>query len=287
MGRIGPLQTTFTARGLPRYRLEVWHDELNRYSMLRGDDPSALVSQAQARVAQWDATWTRRAAIAAYKHLHHQQRALALAQTQEATDILAELENTLRRALEHNPAFDWEALRDRRPFPEARPVEAVAPQEPPRPSLPPEPQRDDPIFQPARRVLDLLLPSRREKYRRRKEKLFGDAHEEWRKEVGRLKSLHAKMREQHEELVCQTKHSFELSFDDWQNRRAAFLQTQLAQHSAIDGIRERFQTGAPGYIVEILQRVLKRSHYPDWMPRDLELVSRLVNSHAIEPVVLA
>jgi hypothetical protein len=88
MGRIGPLQTSFTATGLPRYRLEVWHNELKRYSMLRGDNSSALVSQAQARVAQWDATWRRRTAIAATKYNHDQKRALALAQTQEAAEYL-------------------------------------------------------------------------------------------------------------------------------------------------------------------------------------------------------
>jgi len=44
MGRIGQLQTTFTVRRLPRYRLEVWHDQLDRYSMIRGDNSSALIS---------------------------------------------------------------------------------------------------------------------------------------------------------------------------------------------------------------------------------------------------
>src|SRR5260370_6108831 len=185
MGRIGPLQTAFTARGLPRYRLEVWHDELKRYSMLRGDNSSALVWQAQARVAQWYATWRQRAASAASRHDHDQKRALELTQTQEAADILDGIKNTLSRA-EHNPAFDWDTLKDRRPFPEAKPVEPEAPQEPPKPSLPPEPQRDDPSLQPPRKVLDLLLPSRRNEYRRRTEKLFVHDHDEAQKEVGRL-----------------------------------------------------------------------------------------------------
>jgi|SRR5580693_2507202 restriction system protein len=271
MGRIGPLQTTFTARGLPRYRLEVWHDELKRYSMLRGDNSSALVSQAQARVAQWDATWSWRAAIAASKHHHDQKRAHALAQTQEAADVLAGLDNTLSRALNYSPALDWETLKDRRPFPEAKPVEPDAPQEPHESSLPSEPQRDDPSFQPPRRVFDRILPSRREEYRRRTEKLFLDAHDEWRKEVDRLKSLHAMMLQEHEERVGQMKRSFESSFDAWQNRRAAFLQTQVAQHREIEAIRLRFQNGEPEYIFEVLQLALKRSQYPDWMPPDFEL----------------
>jgi hypothetical protein len=188
MGRIGTLQTTFTARGLPRYHLEVWHDELKRYSMLRGDNPSALVSQAQSRVAQWDATWRLRAAIANSKRDHEQKRVVALTQTKEAAAVLAGLENVLSNALQRNPAFDWEALRDRRPFPEAKPVEPKAPPDPISPSFPPEPLRDDP---PPRTIFDRIFPSRWEAHCRRTEGLFLDAYEKWQKKVGHLRSHYA------------------------------------------------------------------------------------------------
>jgi hypothetical protein len=241
MGRIGQLQTTFTARGLPRYRLEVWHDELNRYSMIRGDDSSALVSQAQARVAHWDAICRRRAA----KLDHDQKRALALAQTQEAAEILSELESTLSRALQYKPAFDWDTLRDRRPFTEAKPAAPHAPEEPVRLPLPPKPLRDDARFHPPRRALDLLLPSHRQEYRRRTENLFRDAHDAWQKEVGRLTSLHATMCQVHEATVSLLNTAFERSFNEWQNRRAAFIQQQFAQDREIPGVRLRFQNGEP------------------------------------------
>jgi restriction system protein len=268
MGRIGRLQTTFTARGLPRYRLEVWHDELKRYSMLRGDSPSALVSQAQSRVAQWDATWRLRAVIAASKHDHEQKRAVALTQTQEATAILAGLENVLGYALQRNPAFDWEALKDRRPFPEARPVEPKAPPEPASPTFPPEPLREDP---PPRTVFDRIFPSRWEERRRSTEKRFLDAHDEWQEKVDNLRSLHAMKCLEHEATIWQQRTCFESSFVEWQDRRAAFLQTQLALDPEIAGKRLRFRNGAPELMVEILGQVLKHSKYPDWLPRDFDL----------------
>ena len=272
MGRIGQIQTTFTARGLRRYRVEVWHDELNRYSMLRGDDPVALALQAQARVGQWDATWRRRSGIAASKHGHDQKRALALAQTQEATEILAGLEGTLSRALQHSSAFDWDTLKERGAFPEARPVKPEAPKEPAMLPLPPEPLRDDPSFHPPRKALALLLPSHREEHRRISEKLFLDAHDEWQKEVSRLKSLYATMCQTHEAIVSLLETTFEWSFNAWQNRRAAFIQQQFAKDREIPAKRLRFKSGEPECVVEILTRVLKSSQYPDWLPpRDFEL----------------
>jgi restriction system protein len=139
------------------------------------------------------------------------------------------------------------------------------------PSLPPEPLRDDPSFHPARKALDLLLPSHREEHRRISEKLFLDAHDEWQKEVGRLKSLYTTMCQTHEAIVSLLDTTYEWSFNAWQNRRAAFIQQQFAQDREIPVKRLRFKNGEPECVVEILTHVLKGSHYPDWMPREFDL----------------
>lgn len=121
----------YTARGLPRYQIEVRHDGLNKFQMVRGADEYVVLEKARVKMAQWDEMWQRklladekrRATEAARaKRDKHTEMVKARAEqaeelTRAAEQAIAGLENTLQHTLSIDDAIDWDSLLDRRGFP--------------------------------------------------------------------------------------------------------------------------------------------------------------------------
>lgn len=103
----GPMRTSYTARGLPRYEMALGHAGLSKYQIIRGDDRYLVQQKAQATMARWDEMWARKVE-GEQKQLdrqriakeRQQKKELAAERTHDARVELDALENILTRALE-------------------------------------------------------------------------------------------------------------------------------------------------------------------------------------------
>ena len=91
----GEWDTTYTARGLPRYQLEIRHRGLNRFQVIRGDDRYIVHQKAVALAAQWDEAWARveeKASVEAHRQNKQEEAELRTAEAAEVQRSLRVLD---------------------------------------------------------------------------------------------------------------------------------------------------------------------------------------------------
>src|SRR5690606_19502629 len=91
--RIGTPETSYTARGLPRYSLEIWHDGISKYQVIKGESSYVVQQKAEAKLNQWQKQWEARQAKEDAKEAIADSMELAEERTREAQLALAELES--------------------------------------------------------------------------------------------------------------------------------------------------------------------------------------------------
>ena len=57
---ISELRFSYTQRGLRRYEVEIRHRGLNKFQLVRGDDPHIVKQKARAKTNEWDEMWAKR-----------------------------------------------------------------------------------------------------------------------------------------------------------------------------------------------------------------------------------
>ena len=245
--RFSEVDVSYSARGNPTYRVEIWHDGLSKHRQIKGSEYEVVERKAQLQAEEWKSKWEAVKAKEATQKHQSNQKALANERTSEARATLEILERTLEHTLSINDDVDWEQLKDTSPFPDPRPKKPRAL------THPKEPRRGEPRFHVDIGFLDRLIASRRRSKEAQASDLYKKAHNEWLQETSRLKEQHHK------------------AFADWEKRRDAFLENQRKAHAAIDRQRERYEAREPEAIEEYCDLVLSRSTYPDWMPQEFEL----------------
>jgi restriction system protein len=128
---VGDLKVHYSARGNPTYLLEISHLGLRKHRVIRGNDAAIVQRKAQLQVEEWTAKWSAQQQQQKEKRNQRRQQETADSRTAEAVAELQGLENILAHTLSIDDAIDWDALKDRSPFPEQLPS---APAKPARPS---------------------------------------------------------------------------------------------------------------------------------------------------------
>jgi len=170
-------QVTFTAYGDRRYEIKVWHTELNKIQIIRGDDESIVDQKVEAKMRQWDEMWAKRQARERKardkereakdkeRKAKDKEEKLSLAKdrTSEALLELEALDKILKHTLAIDDTIDWESLKNKDSFPEPNPS-PILPQEPKKPTIPEKPKEsknpappdpEDIKYQPKYGLLDL------------------------------------------------------------------------------------------------------------------------------------
>lgn len=224
---------TRTYRGI--YEVEITHDKLNKYRLIRGSDSYIVRRKARAQLAQWEEQWERqqvRDKIAQEKERERRQlakqkeaaerqkekaKALALEKTLKAQEVLDALGKTLTHTLTIHDAIDWDSLKDNSEFPESFPKEhqptppkykplpdrpfPYLPEQPDSPIKPDEPSAYWAEFQPVFTILDRLFPAlarRKERIIRRK---FSTAHTAWVERCNEIDRLYDTWKKHCEEIT--------------------------------------------------------------------------------------
>ena len=290
------VDVSYSARGNPTYRIEIWHDGLKKHRQIKGSELEVVGRKAQLQAEEWESKWEDvkakeavREAQADKKQYQQDQKDLASERTIEARENLAKLEQTLKHTLSIDDVIDWEHLKDTRPFPEPRPNKPKALKKPSEPTYPKQPLQGELRFKANIGFLDRLISSRRQAKEDRASALYKKAYDEWLSERSRLKDQHREALEKHAKRVEKQRNNSEKMIAAWEKRRDVFLEKQREANAAIDRQRERYEAREPEAIEEYCDLVLSRSTYPDWMPQEFELgyvveSSTLLVAYSLPPV---
>ena len=123
--RISQLYVQYSARSIPSYNIELWHDGLKKHRLIRGESESMVRLKTTLQVEEWEARWAiidarvlERSQKLAGKRQIEENKSLALERTAEAQQEIEVLNSLLKATLNVNDAIDWEKLKDKTPYPE-------------------------------------------------------------------------------------------------------------------------------------------------------------------------
>ena len=252
--RFGDVEVSYSQRGNPTFRVELWHDGLKKHRLIKGSELDVVKRKAQLQVDEWTKKWKDVEAREALRATREGRKALAAKRTAEAQGNLQDLQRTLVHTLSVDDAIDWEELKDKNQFAETRPAKPRAPERSP------EPKPNDPLFKVRVNILDKLFSSRREAKEARAAELYEDAHRNWTTEAAEQKKRFEKELQLHEEQVAA-----------WERRKEAFVNAQDDSNAAVERQRERYERCEGEAIEEYYDLVLSRSKYPDWMPQEFQI----------------
>ncbi len=276
--RIGQYKYSFSARGIIKWEVEIWHDGLHKHRLIRGNDQEFVQRKVEVQLADWGEQWRRRTAIetraqnaSARRQEKEEQKQLASERTAEAKQMIEGLEQTLRHTLSVDDKIEWDSLKHTAPYPEPRPSGIPKPS-PPKPSqIPREPLKTDPQFAVKLSLIDKLMPSRRRLREEEADNSFNTALNAWR--VARTAALasDADRQKAHLESTEAIAQQNELRLRAWEKERDAFLSEQAKQNAMIDQQRATYLERSPEAITDYCDMVLANSDYPDFFPNEWEL----------------
>jgi restriction system protein len=296
--RFGTPRVKYSARGIPTYFVEVFHDGLHKHQELRASDNNVLLNKAQAVALQWNASWSalkaeegrvRQAHEAQTRkalHLQHQKNG-ALERTKEAEQIIESLRGGLAQGIEIDPTIDWEELKVTSPFSVKSPTKPAYPGEPARqelmpPEIPAQPDRSHSRYRPELSVLDHVIPSRKaaklaalasqfEFDLARWRELAASLSTQYSNACAELSARHQAAVEMRRALCAKLDQDFATATLRWEEQKRQHTEDLFKQHQQVDQMRERYERKETDAIVEYCDRVLSRSEYPSFIPRECDL----------------
>jgi restriction system protein len=276
--RKGQLSVNYSARGIPTYTLELWHDGLKKHRLIRGESESIVKLKATLQVEEWEDRWAvidarerDRSQKLAGKRQIEENKSLAVEQTAEALQELERLNSLLKATLAVDDTVDWEKLKDKTPYPKKKPAMPPIPREPVLPAMPREPLRGDQEYIPSLGILDKLIASRKKRAVSEKQALFASDHKSWQDEVAKITRTHTAALFAHGKSVAAMREEHEKQVSAWVKRRNEYLTKQTATHAEVDAKRTTYESSDPDAITEYCDLVLSSSRYPDYFPQEFDL----------------
>jgi restriction system protein len=265
----GATQVSYTKTGLRRYHVEVKHQGLHKYQVVRGDNEHVVRQKARALMSQWDQMWAQRQAKERRVATVQEKKNLAAERTAEAVVALEALEHVLAHTLKVNDAIDWESLKDYSDYPEATPRVPAKPVPPKEADMLPAPQRSDRQYEVVPGFMDRLFGRQATLERRAQERFEADQNR-WQQEWLSRQMKYA-------DALAEWERAQE-ALEVWQKQRTDFLAARDASNAAVDAQKADYLRGDdPQAIVDYCDLVLSNSQYPDYFPQSYELDYNPVN----------
>lgn len=254
---------------VPSYQIEVRHDGLNKYRLIKHSDQEVANEIADAQLRQWDEIWQKRVERENKALSKNEKKEIAFNRTKEAQESISQLENILISALSKTSNLDWEKLKDRKPFPQRKPTLAIDV------VIPPAPVQTEFKYRPKFNLLDHLFSQRKAIKIRAAEELFQTDYEAWVKEKDRIDLANK---------ALDTK--FQKTLAHWQQQLEKWEAIQKEQHQAINAKKQQYLDLKPESVIEYSETVLSNSTYPEWFPQDFDIDYNPTNKTVVVDYIL-
>lgn len=276
--RVGQLEVSYSARGIPTYKLDLWHDGLKKHRLIRGDSQSIIELKAQLQIDEWEERWAQvdmrnrqRDERDRGKRQQDERKSEAADRTEDARLELESLSGLLKASLDVDDRINWEELKERDPFPETRPVMGKLPEEPDSGLLPKEPTRKDAKYNPPHGILEMIFSSRRRRLQEVADRAFEADRETWSQRVSEIRRAHEAAKAKHAKLVQEATARHEAIVASWDAKRRAYLEEQDRKNAEVDAKKWAYESSDPEAIVEYMDLVLSSSKYPDYFPQEFDI----------------
>lgn len=233
------------------YQIEITHDGLHKYRVIKGTDQYVVEQKARVQLAKWDEMWEKKQAQIRKKQAREQRaqekaqkKQYAEDQTKEAQILLSSLSEILQHTLDIDDAIDWDQLLDKSKFTKPKPAE---------PHYPREPYQNQSKYNPMLTLFDKLIKSRKEKKLQAVHEYFQRDHSAWETECAEMQL------------------TYEKKMHEWKHESAEFYQNQKENNNHIEEQKRSYFAASPAAIVDYCDMVLQNSEYPDFFPQDYEL----------------
>jgi restriction system protein len=234
------------------WELRIQHDGLLATRVLHGHTQADAESKALLQTSLWTQRWAAlqlaeaaQAALLTRQRLAIHGKALALILTMEASARLVELNSLLRFSLATGPFFHGDMLKDTSTFPDLPIVPPILRRSPP----PPRKDR----HQPHLGLIDKLIPSRRERQRTFAAQIYDNTLAAW-TACNLLNAKDAQHRARR-----------------YAARKTQFRSNQLAQHQAVETLKQNLLKHDSDAVEYFFAEVLTRSIYPVGFPSEATL----------------
>ncbi len=234
--------------------VEVKHEGLNKYRLIRGRDPDVVNQKAIALKAQWNEMWEKRLKKEACVKEKNDKKQMATDKTKEAQEAIAGIKNTLKYTLNINDAINWDSLLDKSEYPKSKP------KQPELLSVPIEPHENDKEFVPKINFIISMFPKLKRKRMEEAKYLFERAHSEWKIKKDSAEANNWKVLKHHEE-------------DDrkWQEEEEEYIKLRERKNKRILEKKEKYLEKDVSMIAEYCEMVLSNSQYPDNFPQKFDM----------------
>jgi restriction system protein len=279
--RFGEIKIKHSARGLPTYSIELFHDGLIKHQELRASDHNVLLNKANTLALKWNADWhsqqelqarirrTHESKEAKRLYLEHRKNQ-ALQGTMEAEQAIATLRNTLLIGLGTDPTINWEAAKNLIPFPQAIPARPIHPADLPAPATPAPPDKSDFRYRPVLSLFDKIFASRKAATIAAYAERFQSDLKDWERRCAALTAEYEAALQARASLCTRLTAEFEAAVAAWNEANRDYNERAALHNNAIDQFREKYLTRERDVIIEYCERVLAHSEYPSCIPRDFD-----------------
>ncbi len=278
MSKCSEIRTTYTKSGLERFEIEISHEELKKYKLIKGDDAHVVKQKALVETARWDEMWEKQLEKQR-KALERERKAQAIEdknkvaeeKTEQARTELERLDGILEYTLDIDDTVDWEQLKVKTDYPVPQPEKPKVPPKPQSSEIPAEPKRTDQAYQPKLGIIDKIIPSKKQAKLYDAAKRFKHDHDTWLKnrkaEIERVK----KEIEAYKKTIKELQEQYIAAAKKWMAERKKFLQERDQSNAAIDKKEEKYLSGDLSSVMDYCDIVLSNSNYPDYFPKTYEL----------------
>ena len=214
MTEFSDFQVYYTKSGLPRYQLELRHDNLKKYQVIKGDDQYIVLEKAKAIAARWDEMWDKKRIAANIREEKEASIEQAEERTNEAQEELACLERILDATLNVDDTINWDSLKRKDDFPKEHP-QPIAIEPPVIRNIPNEPREDDEKYKPKYGLLDAIFSSRKIKKAQASQDLFNNEHNIWGQVKIKITKKNDEIRSRHEQDLINANSKREADVENW------------------------------------------------------------------------
>lgn len=272
------LRRRINSRGGIMYEIELYHPELNKHRLIKGNDPHYVSRKAEVQQSDWNDQWNRkleflqREKMASERMLYSDRMKFEAANRTEVSKAIQEcIQTTLQQTLSVNDAIDWDTLKDNTPFNKPKPVQPNPPARPQLLQIPREPLSSDDQYQPTLKLADRIIKGRRESKIEESLQQYKSDFSRWELEKNKVLEINERKEREHQAFLNKQSEKYRQELSAWEAQRAVYEKHQKEQNEAVDRQRDQYLQGNSDAIVSYCELVLDRSAYLDFFPKEFEL----------------
>lgn len=260
--RVGQAQASYniSRTRILKYTVEMFHEGLNEHKLISAPEIEILQNKVNLQANKWTEKWE----IIEYKRKNMEEREASFEEanlkTQEANDVICEIENILNYALSINNTINWEDLKRFDSYLEQMPSKPI-PQS--KENYPTEPVKEIPTYN----LLEKIIKSKKEKKIQQYEQKHLSTIEDWERNKKAI-----------DESNLRKDNMYKWQIDEWnkevanfEGRKSRFLEEQNDFNLTIEQMKNNYYQLDEDAVIEYCDMVLNNSYYPESFPKNFEV----------------